>query len=384
MQALSSSLLTRTAITSVFASFGAAVGVLAGSMPSVMRNAGLDAETVGVGLTASTVMTVTAMSVGGVIARHASNRAVLLAILPCFSVALMAYLTAASPLWFFVAFLPMGFCFGLTDLFMNAEAVALEHDLRRPVFTAFHGAVSLGVAVMAIASSFVSTLIGTWATGLLIMLGFAVAWILVWRAIPSRALPKGSAARLRTLPHKSMLVLLGVAAGLIIAAETAALLWSAKLLDELAPSLAAIAGLGAAFFGVCNAAVRFPGDRLRALFGDLPLMIVSLVVAIAGFASLGVTDSFAASVAAFAAVGLGLSLLIPCIFAMAARFVPEGRAGALSFVSLLTAVPRCGAPVLFGFLAAGYGTGLAFGLVAVVLSVALGLIVVLQRSTRTV
>ena len=43
-----------------------------------------------------------------------------------------------------------------------------------------------------------------------------------------------------TLPNKSPLVLLGIAAGLIIAAETAALLWSAKLLDEIAPSLAAI------------------------------------------------------------------------------------------------------------------------------------------------
>ena len=114
---------------------------------------------------------------------------------------------------------------------------------------------------------------------------------------------------------------------LIIAGETAALMWSAKLLDELAPSLAAIAGLGAAFFGICNAAVRFPGDRLRARFGDLPLMVVSLVIAICGFLVLGVSGNFAVSAAAFAAVGLGTAVLIPCIFALAARFVPANRAG---------------------------------------------------------
>ena len=68
-------------------------------------------------------------------------------------------------------------------------------------------------------------------------------------------------------------MLLGIAAGLIIAAETAALLWSAKLLNDIAPSLAAIAGLGAAFFGLCNAAVRFPGDRMRSLLGERTLTV---------------------------------------------------------------------------------------------------------------
>ena len=50
---------------------------------------------------------------------------------------------------------------------MNAEASAIEHDLRRPIFTAFHGSVSIAVAVFAIASSFVSTMAGTFATSLL-------------------------------------------------------------------------------------------------------------------------------------------------------------------------------------------------------------------------
>jgi hypothetical protein len=92
----------RTAITTVFVTFGIAIGALAGSMPSVMRNAGIDAETFGLGLTLSTVLTVGAMSVGGQIARFASNRAVLLAVLPAFALSLGAYLTAASPVWFFI------------------------------------------------------------------------------------------------------------------------------------------------------------------------------------------------------------------------------------------------------------------------------------------
>ena len=369
----------RAALTAVFAAFGAAIGALAGSVPSVMRNAGLDAESFGIGLTFSTLLTVTAMSLGGRIARRASGRKVLLWVIPAFAVALFAYLTAQSPAWFFIAIPLMGICFGLTDLFMNAEAVALEHDLRRPVFMAFHGAVSAGVAVMSIAASLLSTTLGTAAVGGVAAALFAFAWVMVYRVLPARPLSEGKSARLAGLPHKLPLTLLGVAAGLIIAAETAALLWSAKLLDDMAPALAAIAGVGAAFFGLCNAAVRFPGDMLRSLLGEMPLLIGSLIVSICGFLALGLSDSFVVSVAAFASVGLGLALLIPAIFAMSARLVPENRAGALSFVSLLTALPRILAPLAFGLVAARMGTAFAFGLVAVGLLASLGLILIFWR-----
>lgn len=366
----------------LFGSFGAAVGALSGSMPSIMRNSGIDNETMGLGLTISTFMTVSAMAMGGQLARYASNRAMLLCVLPAFAVLIFAYLTSQSPLWFYLAIIPMGFAFGITDLFMNAEATAIEYDMRRPVFTAFHGCVSLGVASVAIAASFISTMVGTWATALLAVGCFALAWVFIYFNIKPRQLIGGRSARIGSLPNKLPLILLGTAAGLIIAGETAALLWSAKLLDELAPSLAAIAGLGAAFYGACNAAIRFPGDRLRARFGDVPLMIGSLLVAIAGFTGLGLTESFAASVTAFAMVGLGTAVLIPCIFAMAAGFVPENRPGALSFMSLLTIVPRTIAPWLFGLAAAGLGIGTAFGLVALALTVSLILLVILSKVGR--
>lgn len=369
----------RAAITTVFASFGVAIGALAGSMPSVMRNSGIDSEAFGLGLTLSTFVTVGAMAVGGQIARIASNRAVLLCVLPLFALTLGAYLTAQTPLWFFIAIPAMGLCFGLTDLFMNAEAVALEHDLRRPVFLTFHGGVSAGVGVMAVAASLLSTQFGTWAVAASAAGMFALSWAMVYRAIPPRPLAKGRSARIGTLPNKVPLMLLGIAAGLIIAAETAALLWSAKLLDDMAPTLAAIAGVGAAFFGLCNAAVRFPGDRMRGLLGDLPLMVGSLLVSILGFAALGLSGSYLVSVLAFAAVGLGLALLMPCIFALSANLVPENRAGALSFVSLLTAIPRILAPLAFGMVASAFGTAYAFGLVAVGLVAALLLILAFKR-----
>lgn len=63
-----------------------------------------------------------------------------------------------------------------------------------------------------------------------------------------------------------------------IAGETAAIMWSAKHLDEQPASLVAFAGLGVAFFGIYHALVRFMGDRCRARFGDMALMPGSLAI----------------------------------------------------------------------------------------------------------
>ena len=50
----------------------------------------------------------------------------------------------------------MSFALGTIDLFMNAEASAVEQSLGRPVFNSYHGTVSLGIAGFAIVGSLVA------------------------------------------------------------------------------------------------------------------------------------------------------------------------------------------------------------------------------------
>jgi len=378
--AFSARLITpRAAIMTVFFAFGTAMGALAGSMPTVTARASVSATDLGLAITGWSLLTVIAMSSGGIIARHASHRRVLLLALP--ATALLTALILVAPSWwvFMAAYVVLGIVSGATDLFMNAEGASIEYDLKRPIFTAFHGSVSVALAVSAIAASFLSTMIGTWATALMVLMVFGAAWAMVRRVITARPIALGQAARISAIPNKLPLVFLGVAAGLIIAGETAAMLWSAEFLSQLDPRLAAIAGLGAAFFGLCNAVLRFPADGLRARFGDIPLMVVSLIVAILGFAVLAIKPGFAVSVVAFAAVGLGTAVLIPCVFALASAFVPANRAAGISFVSMVAGAPRVLAPTVFGLVAEQFGIGSAFGMIAAGLAVALALIALRQR-----
>ncbi len=370
----------RAAMTLVFASFGAAIGAWAGAIPQVTSASGIDNYQLGLGLTVLTLATVAVMSLGGAIGRRFSNRAVLLLAIPAFAIATSLLLVSSAPWLFFASLVLFGASIGFMDVFMNAEASAIEHDMRRPIFTAFHGSASAGLPVFAIASSLVSTSIGTFATSLLVVAAFAVAWAMVYYFVPPRKLTRGRESSVAILSSRGPLIIMGLTVGLSISCETAAVFWSAKLLNEQAPSLAAIAGLGTAFYGICNAGMRFYGDRLRARHGEMIVLLTSIVLAMAGFAILGLSTSFTLSVVAFACAGFGLSLLCPCLFNMAANQMPANRAAALGFISMIAGAPRITAPWLFGWIAASQSTSFAFGLCTFALATAFGLVMLLKNT----
>jgi MFS family permease len=371
----------RAAITLVFVSFGAAIGAWAGAIPQITSASGIDNFQLGLGLTILTLATVAVMSLGGAIGRYFSNRAVLLFAIPAFALSTGLLLVSNAPWLFFASLVLFGASIGLTEVFMNAEASAIEHDLRRPIFTAFHGSASAGLPVFAIASSIVSTKMGTFATSLLVVAAFALAWGMVFLFVPPRNLTRGRESSIAILSSRGPLIIMGLTVGLSISCETAAVFWSAKLLNEQAPSLAAIAGLGTAFYGICNAGMRFYGDRLRAQYGEMTILLTSIVLAMASFAILGLSTSFAVSVMAFALAGLGLSMLCPCLFNMAASQMPANRAAALGFISMIAGAPRIMAPWLFGWIAASQSTSFAFGLCTFALATAFGLVMLLKNTS---
>jgi hypothetical protein len=369
----------RTAILAVFCSFGAMIGGFAGSFPVIMHNSGIGSFEFGIGTMLSMFADVCAMTAAGFLARRYSNRAMLLLLLPCVGVAGFAFMTSASATAFYFANIAYGAAMGGTDIFMNGEGSNIEGDLKRPVFSTFHGGLSLSLPVFAIVGSFVSTLASTWMTSLLQIAMLALAWECVRRNVPRRDIAKVSGSA-PTLSNKFPLVVIGLIAGICFATELSALIWSSQLLNEQAPRLAAIADLGAAFFGLCNALIRMHGDRLREKFDDKPVLISSIGIAMSGFVMLGLSTSFAMSVFGFAIVGLGSALQMPCSYVLAASYASNNRVAALSFVGAIAGTPRVVAPMIFGWVASIHGIGSAFGLLSAALAVALLLAFSLLRS----
>lgn len=368
----------RAAVTVAFIAYGASAGLWAGAIPAVTRNAAIDALALGLGITFYGIAYVATMSWAGALARFAANRTLILASLPLIALSEAFLLMAGSPAWFLPALVIFGACQGVLDLFMNAEGSYVESDLGRPIFTRFHAAASAAMALFAILGSLIIADAGVLATVALLWLMLLACFIFVARKLPARFSAMARAGSDMPAPRLTPLIILGLAAGLVIAGETAAIMWSGRLLDEQAPALLAIAGLGTAFYALCNAALRFIGDDIRARFGDVFLIIGSLLVAILGFTLIGISRNFLLSIIAFALTGFGTACVIPAIFALTARHMAENRARALGIVALVAGLPRVAAPWFFGWVATLHSTSFAFGLCAIAMAAALGFILLLQ------
>ena len=368
----------RAAVTAAFIAYGASAGLWAGAIPAVTRNAAIDSLSLGLGLTFYGIAYVATMSWGGALARFATNRAIILASLPLIALSETFLLLSGELSWFLPALIVFGACQGVLDLYMNAEGSYVESDLARPIFTRFHAAASATMAIFAIIGSVIMADAGALWTAAILWLVLLLGFAFIALRLPPRFSAMARATPDTPAPRLAPLVILGLAAGLVIAGETAAIMWSGKLLDEQAPALLAIAGLGTAFYALCNACLRFAGDDIRARFGDISLIIGSLLLAIAGFALIGLSQSFLLSTIAFALTGFGTACIIPAIFALTARHMSENRAKALGIVSLVAGLPRIAAPWFFGWIATLHSTSFAFGLCAVAMAMALGFILLLQ------
>ena len=377
-------------VAGVFFAFGVGIGLWGGAAGAILARAHIDSAAFGVILTAYTAAYLVAMSAGGALAHAFGVRKVLVVGAIAFGAALCALLNARTAATVGGILIGSGLLGGVVDVTMNAEGARIERRLGRPILARLHGAASAGMTIGAILGSLIVASAAPWAAGLTAALGLGAAGLAYGRAamgeaeLAKVALPSAA----RGLSFAPALIGLGIVIGVSIAAETAAALWSTILLRAEAPALAAIAGLGAAFFSACQATLRFNADVIRLRFSDRRIIFGSFVVAAAGFAVVAAEGGFAVSVAGFALIGIGTGAIVPCGFALAARQTGTQPAIGLSSASLFSALTRLPAPLATGAIAQRFSLPLAFAAFAVALAAAAaGMAVFARRNasvTRTV
>jgi len=258
---------------------------------------------------------------------------------------------------------------------MNAEGAAIEQKFQRSIFSAYHGSASLMMGLFAIISSLVSVGMAPWFVTLFTAIPLALAYGAVYVNIPHASVVRHEETEgSKPLPYK-LLTFVGLAAGFGVTSEVACVQWAGQLLNSVAPSLAAYSGLGLAFYGLCSGVMRLFSDRIRAEFGDRLVMMVCLSLGIIGFVTLSLTPGFAISVVAFASVGIGLSVVFPCLFALAARLAPERKAAAMGYFAMIGGTPRVVLPWVLGAVAQSYGLSSVFVVTAMVSTTALIIII---------
>ena len=372
------------AVAAVFFALGVGVGLWGGASGAILVRSGVDASTFGVLLTVYTGAYLDAMSAGGALAHRFGVEQALPVSAIIYGATLCALLNAWSETSVAVALIVAGFLGGVVDVLMNAEGARIERGLGRPILARLHAAASAGMALGAILGSLIAASAAPWAAGVLAALALAGAGLAYHRAAGSdRPAPAPVGAWGRSgLSFAPALIGLGVIVGVSIAAELAASVWSTLLLREEAPKLAAVSGLGAAFFSACQAALRFNVDAIRLRVSDLRLIVASFVIAAAGFALVSLQAGFTASVAGFALIGVGTGPIVPCGFALAARLSAAGPAVGLASASLFSALSRLPAPLATGAIAERLSLPIAFAAFALALAMTAAAAAVVAYLTR--
>jgi hypothetical protein len=376
--------LLHASVAAMFFALGVGVGLWGGASGAILTRAGVDPATFGILLTVYTGAYLVATSAGGALAYRFGIGRVLPVAAIVFGAALCGLLNAWSAAAVATAMIPTGFLGGVVDVTMNAEGARIERRLGRPILARLHAAASAGIAIGAILGSLIAAGPAPWAAGVLAWLILASAGFAYDRAARSdhpAAAPAGPLGR-SGLSFAPALIALGVVIGVSIAAEFAATLWSALLLREEAPKLAAVSGLGAAFFAACQAALRFNADAIRFRINDLHIIVVSFAIAAAGFALVGVQAGFAVSVVGFALIGVGTGPIVPCSFALAARQSEAGPAVGLASVSLFSTLTRLPAPLATGAIAQMLSLPTAFAVFALALAATAVFVAVLAVTRR--
>ena len=260
----------------------------------------------------------------------------------------------AGSLWSLaLAFYVLGLFNGTTEAAMGTQAVLVERAAGRPRLSSLHAMYSFGGLIGSLSGAFLAGL-PPWTHFCLIAglslcpLPFAALHLLADRPEPARD-KKGFR------PPPLLLLLLGFMALCCYSAEGTVGDWGALLLHQFKGASDRTAALAYAAFSATMAVCRLFGDRLRAEFGDYPLMRGLAVLATSGILLALLSPWAAASLAGYALMGAGQSVIVPIVFSAVGRVPGPSTGAAVAVASAMGFGGLLLAPPLIGLLAQAVG-----------------------------
>lgn len=357
----------RWAIIGVFFVNGLLIATYLVRIPSLKASLGLSESQLGVILTCYGVAALLTMQlVGRFVARFGSARLIriTLAALPF---TLVGIGLANNAVQLAIAVTVTGAVGGTIDAAMNAHAVVVERLYQRPIMNGCHAAWSISAIIAsllgaAVIRAGVSVTAHTlWVGGVLLVIGVPVTlWLL-----PASADQETKQAD-RSKPVRKVgwrngwtgpVLMFGCIGLALMLCEAAVISWSGVFLHETRGATLAVAALGYGAYTLFQTFGRLAGDPLTERFGRVTMFRTHAIVAVIGFGIVLAGQSEFISLAGFAVLGFGTSVLVPLIFSAVGHAGGDGP-GAATFVSRATTFTYAGiliGPAVVGWVAQGIG-----------------------------
>ena len=378
----------RTATSAIFFANGMVIATWVVRVPSVRDDLNLSAASVGVALLGMAVGSLIAMpQTGALAARYGTRRVTVTAGVVMMLSLLLPFF--APNLWtLFAALMMLGAGNGVMDVAMNAQGVAVERSLARPVMSSFHAAYSLGnLSGAALGSLLLGLGLGSLGHAALITLSMgAVVLIAGGRLLPKQAdepeaPPQNAEAPAPRTSGKppSLIWLLGLLCFLGMLGEGSLGDWSGLYSADVLGVSGAAVGAAYTAFALAMVLARSLGDGWRSRYGDRRVVTVGSLVSGVGLGLGLLTLSPYLAALSFLAFGLGIANVVPVLYGTAghalagrgiARVATIGYAGFLAgppligFVTQLTSLRLGMAVIAACLLAVGLLTPGVYGRLA--------------------
>jgi len=335
-----------------------------------------------VGLEAGAVV---GLQLGGLVIPRTGSRRALTAAVLAFSCALLGPAIAPNLLVLAGSLFSFAVLTSVADVAMNAQGVAVQRLMGRPVLSGMHATHSLGGIVGASGGALAARFDAAPLPHFFVIA--VVAGIACVAAapllLPSRVDAENGTSETASAPTSGVrqwfsgwttpIVLLGALAFCATLADGAALNWSAVYVADALGGTEALGAVGlGAFLGALTLG-RLVGDHLVSRFKAVPVFRVGAVVAGAGFGGALLVDAPIAGLVGLGLLGAGIANALPLAIAAGSDAPGETPATATARVSTLGYLGSFVGPVLIGGLASVFSLPLALGLPALlVLATAFG------------
>jgi MFS family permease len=246
----------------------------------------------------------------------------------------------------------LGFSNGCLDVSMNTHAVKVEHRYQRPIMSAFHATWSLGGVLASIVGA--RTISWGWPIApiftVLAVLAAATSFLAAPALLANEAAATG-AHRPATAPKprvpKGVWALAAVAM-MVMLCEGVAYNWSTVHLRTAIHASTATSALAYGAYATAATVGRLIADRLAARIGPVALFRSGATLAGLGMVTVVLSHQATLAIAAWAALGLGLSGCIPQLFTAAGGLDRDAAGANVARVAGLGYLGMLAGPAIIG------------------------------------
>ena len=267
-----------------------------------------------------------------------------------------------------LCFFILGAASGSMDVTMNGQAVLVERQWGKVIFSSFHAIFSIGMAIGAATGAIFSNFAIPLQTHLNVLALISIIPIL-WAATKLiKDKHESSEKTLKTKKSDNLLALkailpLGIIAFCGMTGEGSIVDWSAIFMNTVIGQNEVVSAWGFGVFGISMTIGRIFGDYFTLKLGKQKLMIIDAILSIVGLAIALLFVSVWATFAGFFLVGLGLSTIVPIVFSSAGNLKNISPSAGISMATSIGYTGFVVGPPAIGYLSETFGLRIGLSLV---------------------